>query len=276
MPKWIKNKKELCIPNPQSTCEQVSTVTFSEMQDVAYNIIRSHSEDISRGKESLCLILIGEARTGKSYLINAIRALLNNTRAIPATTGKAAYNIQGVTIHSLLKLPVGPRGNKDLTGQNLSRLQESLKDVKYIIIDEYSMLGQVTFGWIDKRHKQITGNGDQPFGGISLLLTGDPGQLLRVAENPLYHAKPNNDMKEQGFVAYRMFEKVIKLTVNQRVQGADLNQVKFRELLLRLRRGESTIDDWNLLLTHQPTNIPDLTEFDDATRLFFSNEEVQS
>ena len=156
----------------------------------------------------------------------------------------------------------------------MSRLQESFKDVKYIIIDEYSMLGQVTFGCIDRRCKQITGNGDQPFGGISLILTGDPGRLPPVADKPLYYAKPNNNMKEQGYLAYRMFDKVIKLTVNQCVQGADLNQVKFRELLLRLRRGESTIDDWNLLLTRQPTNIPHLTEFDDATRLLFSDEEV--
>jgi hypothetical protein len=49
-------------------------------------------------------------------------------------------------VHSLLKLPVGTRGNKDLTGQNLIRLQESLHNIDYIIIDEYSMLGQVTFG----------------------------------------------------------------------------------------------------------------------------------
>jgi hypothetical protein len=26
----------------------------------------------------------------------------------------------------------------------------------YILIDEYSMLGQVTFGWMDKRCKQAT------------------------------------------------------------------------------------------------------------------------
>lgn len=53
-----------------------------------------------------------------------------------------------------------------------------------------------------------------------------------------------------------------------------MNKVKIRQLLLRLRQGESTIDHWNLLLTRQLTNSPDLTEFDDATRLFFNNDEV--
>ncbi len=54
------------------------------------------------------------AGTGKSYLINAIRNLLQSKCAVTATTGKAAYSIGGITVHSLLKLPVGSRGNKDL------------------------------------------------------------------------------------------------------------------------------------------------------------------
>ena len=122
-------------------------------------------------------------------------------------------------MHSVLKLPIGSRGNKDLTGQSLSRLQESVSNIGYIIIDEYSMLGQVTFGWIDKHCKQATGYSDKVFGGKSLILTGDPGQLPLVDDKPLYHAKPSNAVGEQGYQAYHMFEKVVKLTVNQRVQG---------------------------------------------------------
>ena len=57
-------------------------------------------------------------------------------------------------MHSLLKLPIGSRGNKDLTGQSLCRLQESVNNIEYIIIDEYSMLGQVIPGWVDKRCKK--------------------------------------------------------------------------------------------------------------------------
>ena len=42
---------------------------------------------------------------------------------------------------------------------------------------------------------------------------------------------------------------LVKLTVNQRVQGMTSEQVQFRDLLLRLRKGKSTVDDWNLLMT---------------------------
>ena len=45
-------------------------------------------------------------------------------------------------------------------------------------------------------------------------------------------------------------------------------------MLWRLRKGESTVDDWELLLTRQTSNVDNLSEFKDATRLFYSNEEV--
>ena len=105
--------------------------------------------------------------------------------AVTATTDKAAYNIKGVTVHSLLKLPIGSSGNKDLTRQSLCRLQESVNNIEYIIIDEYLMIGQITFGWIHKRCKQATCYNDKVFGGKSLILTGDPGQLPPVADKPL-------------------------------------------------------------------------------------------
>lgn len=131
--------------------QNVNLATLSEMQALAYNIVQSHYNDSSPNKEPLALIIIGEGGTGKSYLINAIHTLLRAKCAVSATTGKAAFHINGVTVHSLLKLPVGSRGNTDLAGQSLIRLQESLRGIDYIIIDEYAMLGQTMFGWVDRR-----------------------------------------------------------------------------------------------------------------------------
>ena len=69
-----------------------------------------------------------------------------------------------------------------------------------------------------------------------------------------------------------MFDKVVKLTVNQRVHGVTPEQVKFRVLLLQLRKGESTVDDWKLLLTRQLIYLTNLFDFKDSTKLFYSNE----
>ena len=71
-----------------------------------------------------------------------------------------------------------------------------------------------------------------------------------------------------------MFDKVVKLNINQRVQGNNPEQIQFRELFLRLRKVDSTVSDWKLLLTRQPANVDNLIEFKDAVRLFYSNEEV--
>ena len=51
-------------------------------------------------------------------------------------------------------------------------------------------------------------------------------------------------------------------------------QVQFRDLLLRLCKGESTVDDWKLLLTRQSSNVTNLCDFENSTRLFYSNEQV--
>jgi hypothetical protein len=89
------------------------------------------------------------------------------------------------------------------------------------------MLGQKLFGWIDKRCRQTTGQHDEVFGNKSIILVGDPAQLPPVADKPLYHTKPSGIIAEQGHLAYLMFDKVVKLCVNQRVQGSDTAQVLF-------------------------------------------------
>ena len=79
-------------------------------------------------KDPCVLIIIGEAGSGKSYLINAICHLLQSkvSCAVTATIGKASFSIRGVTIHSLLKLPIGTGGNKDLTGQSFADYKKAL------------------------------------------------------------------------------------------------------------------------------------------------------
>lgn len=84
----------------------------------------------------LLIIINGEAGTGKSFLIAAIQCHLKDKCVVTATTGKASYNVNSVTINSLLKLPVASQSHKDLSGQALANLQNNLKVIQYILIDE--------------------------------------------------------------------------------------------------------------------------------------------
>ena len=95
----------------------------------------------------LRMIVSGTAGTGKSYLIHCLRLLLGNRVCVAAPTGVAAFNIEGHTLHSLLSLPV--KGDyKDLEGECLHQLQQSLAGVDYLIIDEMSMVGRKIFGQV--------------------------------------------------------------------------------------------------------------------------------
>ena len=96
------------------------------------------------------------------------------------------------------------------------------------------------------------------------------GLLPPVADKPLYHSKPSGVIGEQGHLAYLMFDKVVKLTENQRVQGSNPDQVSFKLLLERLRDGDSTREDWQQLLSRLPSAATNLSEFENAMRLFYS------
>ena len=95
MPAWIKTKKEDYTIDKQYDVVDINS--FSEMQKLAYHIVKAHCDNTSPEREPLCLIINGIAGTGKSCLINAIRNLLQSKCAVTASTGKAAYNIRGVT-----------------------------------------------------------------------------------------------------------------------------------------------------------------------------------
>ena len=96
--------------------------------------------------------------------------------------------------------------------------------------------------------KQSSGLQDKLLGNKLVILCGEPAQLPSVADKPLYHAIPTNGIGEQGYLTDKMLDNVVKLIVNQRVQGHNPEQTRFRELHLILKKGESTVD-WKLSLT---------------------------
>ena len=128
----------------------------------------------------LLLIITGLASSGKSYVIDALKNLLQDSCKVCAYFGIVAFNVKGQTIHSLLQLPIRGKKSSDLKGQSLKKLQDNMSGIKCIIVDEYSVIGQKLFGWIHRRCKQATGCQNIPFRGISIILVGDIGQLPPV------------------------------------------------------------------------------------------------
>ncbi|XP_044716520.1 PIF1-like helicase domain-containing protein [Hirsutella rhossiliensis] len=102
-------------------------------------------------------------------------------------------------------------------------IKKKLRDVRYLVIDEKSMLGLRQLSWIDKRLRQVfPARAAEFFGGISIILVGDFFQLPPIANKPLYFDGPLKDLHEvSGQIAYRAFNHTVFLQKVQRQQGDD-------------------------------------------------------
>ena len=115
---------------------------------IVTNHLMSNKDQIN---DQLLLLVRGQCGSGRNYFINAIWALLKESCIVFAYFGVAAYNIEGVTSHSLLTIPICGKNKNNLKVQSLSNLQSRLKRVKCFFIDKFSVIGQILFGWINRR-----------------------------------------------------------------------------------------------------------------------------
>lgn len=112
------------------------------------------------------ILLLGKAGVGKSTVTRELfrradELGLSYLRCAP--TGVAAINIGGETVHRII---------------NLARRNHKV-NVDFIVVDETSMMRADLLDELDTvlRHAMLC---DKPFGGIKIILVGDPGQLPPV------------------------------------------------------------------------------------------------
>ena len=150
------------------------------------SLSRSQKEVVDAISSGKNLFFSGAAGSGKSYILNLIKDLAKSLKvsdrvAFTATTGVAACNIGGVTIHSWGGIGLGKeridllvakaRGRKDLKAR--------WSTTELLIIDEISMLNADIFDLLSKMGSAMR-NDPRPFGGIQIILTGDFFQLPPV------------------------------------------------------------------------------------------------
>ena len=106
---------------------------------------------------------------------------------LTAPTGVAAFNIQGMTLHSVLLLGTSKFSSQPLTQDKLNTLRTKLFNLQLLIIDEISIVGSNMLFQIHKRLQQLKGKGDDTtFGDISILAVGDLYQLQPVAQPHIF------------------------------------------------------------------------------------------
>jgi ATP-dependent DNA helicase PIF1 len=183
-------------------------------------------------KEGKNVLLIGQAGTGKSRLLQELSTLLPDKNIyITSTTGISALNIGGVTLNSFLGIQLGTGSKESIFRMIRSRAAKLLLKPNVVLcIDEVSMLSLELFEKLDYAFRKICKN-ETPFGGIRILLSGDFMQLEPIKQKLLYKSK-----------LISSFERII-LEKNYRQQ----NDEEFQILLDNLRFNKLTIRDIELI-----------------------------
>lgn len=210
-------------------------------------------------KKVLRKFVSGVGGTGKSFLIHAIRRYVFETLdqqvIVAGPTGIAARNVNGLTIHRLLHLPVEHGGipkYKQLTDAKLKSLRQDLKNGLLLIIDEISMVSNVVLAFIHLRLSEIFGTLDAEdgwFGRINILFFGDLLQLDPVNEpSPFVNISEAQLTKHfaglnVGINLWKELFDYDELTVNVRQQSDQ----EFAKALSNIRLGILSDDDNRLL-----------------------------
>uniref|UniRef100_T1IVW9 ATP-dependent DNA helicase n=1 Tax=Strigamia maritima TaxID=126957 RepID=T1IVW9_STRMM len=196
-----------------------------------------------------------------------------NSALLLAPTGVAANNIGGATIHSALHVHTLSTIFTDLTGESLMQFQQSMQNIRYVIIDEMSMLGLNLLLKIDQRLRQAKPeSADVQFDGLFVYLFGDFAQLPPVGDKPLYSTVYLNH-HVQAKALYLSFKKAFILTSIMRQVGDD--QIQFKHVLFHIANGCIDMDDYNLISTRFLENNYDLREiFNDSVHLMGKNVDI--
>ncbi len=125
------------------------------------------------------LFVTGRAGTGKSTLLRCLRDLVADEMVIVAPTGLAAVNVGGQTIHSFFGFPPRLIRPDDIRRSRNGRIMRRLK---FLVIDEVSMVRSDLMWAIDQSLRVNRGRPREPFGGVRLAMFGDLHQLPPVID----------------------------------------------------------------------------------------------
>lgn len=130
------------------------------------------------------VFLTGVGGTGKTFLLLQITKAMyakygKNRVAVTASTGVAAVEVEGQTLHSITGAGV-PNVVSDF--EKCQKLKKEWRSLGCLIIDEISLLEPSYLDWLDSTVRAIRGTPFRAFGGIQLIWSGDFLQLPAICK----------------------------------------------------------------------------------------------
>lgn len=215
--------------------------------DIVWN---DEQNKVLRLVSSCCNVFFGgEAGTGKSALIRAIHRKLvdmygEGCVCLCATTGIAAVNIGGVTLHRWAGIGIDTDFSVMLKKTKFPLTKKRWLTTRALVIDEVSMLSGDLWDKLEKIARIHTQR-EIPFGGIQLVLTGDFFQLPPVDRDGgfVFQAQSWPSCIAGNAV-------LLKKVYRQR-------DPVFRRILQHVRMGKCTREDEEMLKSRVGAEFPD-------------------
>ncbi|XP_014234987.2 ATP-dependent DNA helicase PIF1-like [Trichogramma pretiosum] len=281
---FLKNFKSENATRSIKNSSNLQQITLSREQLKVVQICRTQIQHIQSSIGDISdqiikrVIIQGKAGSGKRTLINAVvqevtDALGCDAIAIIAPTGAAALNVNGSTIHSFFKIPIFHNKFEPLNSHSQRNFQLEHKALKFLIVDEMSMICAKTLGEIESRCHELFPSRDDSFAGLYVFMFGDYKQLSPVKDVALYNNSVSDAMATKGAIVSQSFQLFIELSISHR-QG---NDRVFSKLLDNLANGDISVDEYNIL-SQRKMSLLDETEkrrFDGAIHLIPTNDLVR-
>ena len=185
------------------------------------------------------IFVTGRAGTGKSTLLEYLAWNTSKQLVVCAPTGVAALNVGGQTIHSLFRLPIGVIADHEI--EQSAELKKLLNTIETLVIDEVSMVNADLMDTMDRSLRQARQRPREPFGGVQVVLFGDPFQLAPVPGDGDERAYFADRYRSMWFFDAHVWEEA-DLTIYELGTIHRQHELEFKQLLNAVRHGQVTAE----------------------------------
>jgi ATP-dependent DNA helicase PIF1 len=202
-------------------------IVLNEKQQYVVDMVRKKKHIFLTGSAG-----VGKSSTLKELIKHVLPEMYEDRFCVAGSTGVASVQINAVTLNSLFSI----HQNMITSGNVIP--SAAWRDIDALVIDEISMVHPDMFLHLNKQAQQSRKSGDEPFGGVQLIVVGDFFQLPPVHKG----AKVEIEFVFQLPLWRQLFHgkqgKIIEL--NQVFRQADR---QFVARLERIRRGKVNMSD---------------------------------